>query len=113
MKFIYWFSRVFAILFILFIAMFSLDIFDGKYNFWQTIIGLFMHNILTFFMIIALLIAWKREMLGGIIFIAIGIAASIFFHNIFLFLPFLAIGVLFICQYFFRKKHLSCSIGKN
>ena len=44
-KFIYWTPRILAILFILFLAMFSLDIFEGNYGFLGTIAGLFMHNI--------------------------------------------------------------------
>lgn len=44
-KYIFWTPRILSILFILFLAMFSLDIFEGNYGFWGTIVGLFMHNI--------------------------------------------------------------------
>ena len=40
-KFIFWTPRILAILFILFLALFSLDVFDGNYGFWGTILGLF------------------------------------------------------------------------
>jgi len=71
-KFIFWTPRILAIVFILFIAMFSLDIFDGNYGFWGTILGLFMHNIPTMILIILVVISWRHELAGAIIFILTG-----------------------------------------
>jgi hypothetical protein len=71
-RFIYWTPRILAILFILFLAMFSLDIFDGDYGFWGTILGLFMHNIPVIILSITLIILWKRELIAGMIFILAG-----------------------------------------
>ncbi len=76
MKFIYWTPRILAILFILFLAMFSLDIFEGNYGFWGTIVGLFMHNIPALVLLIVLLISWKYEVVGGIVFILAGLLYS-------------------------------------
>jgi|SRR3989344_9382015 len=73
MKYLYWTPRILAILFILFLAMFSLDIFEGNYGFWGTILGLIMHNIPVFILIIVLIISWKHEIVGGIIFILAGL----------------------------------------
>jgi len=72
-KFIFWTPRILAILFILFLAMFSLDIFEGNYGFWGTIAGLFMHNIPSIILLIVLLISWKHELVGAITFILAGI----------------------------------------
>jgi hypothetical protein len=72
-KFIFWTPRILAILFILFLAMFSLDIFDGNYGFWGTIVGLFMHNIPSMLLLIVLIISWKHELVGAIVFILAGI----------------------------------------
>ncbi len=72
-KFIFWTPRILAILFILFLAMFSLDIFEGNYGFRGTIFGLFMHNIPTLILLIILLISWKYEIVGGIAFILAGL----------------------------------------
>jgi hypothetical protein len=72
-KLIYWTPRILSIIYILFLALFSLDIFDGNYGFWGTIIGLFMHNIPSLVLLIVLLISWKREIVGGIIFILAGL----------------------------------------
>lgn len=71
-KFVYWTPRILSILFLLFLAMFSLDIFDGNYGFWGTILGLFMHNIPVFILTAILVISWKHEIVGGIAFILAG-----------------------------------------
>jgi len=72
-KFLYWTPRILSILFILFLSMFALDIFDINLGFWGTIVGLFMHLIPSFILIILLVVAWKYEWVGGIAFILAGI----------------------------------------
>ena len=72
-KLIFWTPRILAILFILFLAMFSLDIFEGNYGFWRTILGLFMHNIPALILSILLIISWKHEIVGAITFFLAGI----------------------------------------
>jgi hypothetical protein len=71
-KFIYWTPRILSIIFILFLAIFSLDVFDMKLGFWGTVLGLFMHNIPVFILSIVLLISWKHEIVGGIAFTLAG-----------------------------------------
>ena len=71
-RFIYWTPRILSIIFILFLAMFSLDVFDMKLGFWGTVLGLFMHNIPVFVLLIVLLISWKHEIVGGIAFTLAG-----------------------------------------
>jgi len=72
-KFVYWTPRILSIVFILFLAMFSLDIFEGNYGFWGTILGLFMHNIPVLILTGVLIISWKYEIVGGIAFILAGL----------------------------------------
>jgi len=72
-KFVYWTPRILSIIFILFLALFSLDVFDMKLGFWGTMLGLFMHNIPVFILLIVLLISWKYEIVGGIAFILAGL----------------------------------------
>ena len=68
-KLLYWTPRVLAIALILFLAMFSLDVFDGNYGFLGTILGLFMHNIPVLILTGILIISWRREWIAGILFI--------------------------------------------
>lgn len=72
-KLIIWTPRILAILFVLFLALFSLDIFDGNYGFWGTVLGLFMHNIPSLVLLVIVVISWKYEIVGGVAFIAAGL----------------------------------------
>ena len=65
-KFIFWTPRILSILFILFIAMFSLDVFESCNGFSECASGLFIHNIPALILIIFLVIAWKWEYIGTI-----------------------------------------------
>jgi len=72
-KFIHWAPRVLSIIFVCFLAAFSLDVFDLKLGFWGTLLGLFIHNVPALILLAALLISWKREIVGGIVFILAGV----------------------------------------
>lgn len=69
----YWTPRIVSILFLVFLALFSLDVFEGHYGFWGTVLALLMHNIPALVLLIVLLISWKREIVGGIAFILAGL----------------------------------------
>ena len=102
-KFFYWLPRVLTILSILFMAMFSLDSFGGNASVWKKILTLLIHNIPVYILIIILIIAWKREVTGGIMLILVSIAMGIFFHSfttnpgsIPVIAPFFLEGLLFV-----------------
>lgn len=71
--FIYWTPRILSMAFILFLSMFSLDVISPELSAGQIILGLFMHNIPSLVLLAILLISWKREIVGGIVFILFGI----------------------------------------
>jgi Na+/proline symporter len=77
-KFVFWTPRVLAILFIAFLALFSLDVFGQGYGFWGALLALFMHNIPTFVLVIILVIAWRREAVGAVAFIVAGLLYAVF-----------------------------------
>jgi hypothetical protein len=68
-KFLFWTPRVASILFILFVSLFALDIFEMQLGFWGTLVGLFMHLIPSFILIAALILAWRREWFGALLYI--------------------------------------------
>jgi hypothetical protein len=75
---LFWTPRLAGILFILFLSLFALDIFDLRLGFWGTLAGLFIHLIPTILLTLALVIAWKREWVGAALFFgwAVWYAAS-------------------------------------
>ena len=120
-KMIYWIPRILCILAIAFISLFAADAFTPELPLFQQILGLFMHLIPSFILASLLIIAWKRELLGGIIFALIGIVASPFIyllnHNrnhftitqslfvvLMITFPFILVGVLFVIGHFLKKK---------
>jgi len=109
-----WVLRVFLILLIVFWAMFSLDVFQEE-GFWNILVGFLMHNIPVFVMIIILVIAWKREHIGGML-LMLGILGFTIFlmarSGEFMFgigtlimmgIPFL-IGALFVVNHYLLGK---------
>ena len=117
-KFIYWTPRILSIIFLLFLAMFSLDVFDMKLGFWGTVLGLFMHNIPALVLLVVLLISWKREIVGGIVFILAGILYIIvllitknppewymLFWSLLISGPAFLIGILFIINWLKKRNN--------
>jgi hypothetical protein len=60
-------------MFLLFLAMFSLDVFEPGRSPWEIAVGLFMHNIPVFVLLAVLIVAWKREIVGAIFFTLAGL----------------------------------------
>jgi hypothetical protein len=68
---IFWAPRVLCILFAMFLSMFALDEFNEGYGFGETILALLIHLFPTFIVAISLVIAWRWEWVGAILFIAL------------------------------------------
>jgi hypothetical protein len=66
---LFWTPRIAGILYILFLSLFALDIFDMQLGFWGTIVGLFMHLIPSILLTAAIIVAWKWEWVGAVLFI--------------------------------------------
>ena len=77
----YWLPRIICILAILFISMFAADAFEPGLTIWQQLGAFFMHLIPSFILLVILILAWYRELLGGIIFIIIGLVLTPFIFN--------------------------------
>ena len=75
-KYVYWAPRILSILFIVFLAMFSLDMIESERSIGDIIIGLIVHNIPVFILIGLLIIAWKHELVGAVTFITAGLLYS-------------------------------------
>ena len=120
-KAFYWSPRILCILAILFISLFALDAFgDGK-TIGEQLLDFLIHLIPSFVLLAFLLVAWKWELIGGIIFMLIGIGFTplIYKHNYSMnhsvgmsigiiaciTIPFAIVGILFIVGYKLKKRH--------
>lgn len=65
-KTLLWTPRVLAILFVLFISLFALDVFDMGLGFWETLLGLFMHLIPSIVLALVIALAWKWDWVGAL-----------------------------------------------
>jgi hypothetical protein len=100
---LYWIPRILTILSILFMTMFSLDSFEGNQTLGAKMLGFLIHNIPVLILTAVLIIAWKWEVAGGILFILASLVSFIYFHSfsgnpgsIVVIAPFLIAGILFI-----------------
>ena len=117
----HWLPRIICILAILFVSVFAADAFSPKLTIWQQFSAFVIHLIPSFLLIVFLIIAWKWEYIGGILFILIGLGFSpiVFLHNykmndsilmslvviMTITMPFVIVGVLFIVSHFLKKKN--------
>ena len=70
---LFWTPRALSILFIAFLSLFALDVFDGHLGFWQTALALTMHLIPSFVLIAVLVLAWRWEWIGAALYGAAGL----------------------------------------
>lgn len=103
-KILYWLPRVLGIGFILFISMFSLDVFS-EYSGWAIVLPLVMHLLPSLLLLGVVILASKNEVLGGWLFVAAGVLlfALSDFESIIVSLPAIAIGALFLASKYLRR----------
>jgi hypothetical protein len=70
-KIIYWLPRVLSLVFIAFLSIFALDVFE-QYQGWDAILPLLIHLLPSFVLLLAVMVAWKYELVGACLF---GLAA--------------------------------------
>ena len=121
----HWLPRIICILAILFVSLFAADAFAPGLTIWQQFGDLLIHLIPAYILLAFLIVAWKWENIGGIIFILIGLGFSPFVfiknyqmnHSIGMSLgiilsitfPFIVVGILFIVSHLLKRKNLQSS----
>jgi hypothetical protein len=80
-RILFWTPRALAILVILFTSLFALDVFTEDARLVDILVGLVIHLIPQFLMLIALIMSWKRPRAGSIAFILLGLLAVAFFSQ--------------------------------
>ena len=92
-----WSPRILSILYAMFLSLFALDVFNEGFGFWDTILALIIHLVPTYLVVIALVVAWRWEGVGAILFIALALffLVAISGENWIITGPLFLIGVLF------------------
>lgn len=118
-KFVYWTPRILSIVLVLFLMLFSLDVFEPGLSAWEIAVGLFMHNIPALILAAVVAISWKREMVGGIVFILAGMSYVVMivmnilknpsdwymlFWTLQISVPMFFIGILFILNWVKKER---------
>lgn len=70
---LFWSPRILGILFAMFLSMFAIDVFEEGPGFWDMLLALLIHLIPIFILIIVLVIAWRREWVGAVVFTALAV----------------------------------------
>ncbi len=70
---LYWTPRILCIAFAAFISIFAFDVFQKGVPAAQVALALLIHLIPTFLVIAVLVVSWRREWVGGVLYIALGI----------------------------------------
>jgi len=117
---IHWLPRIICILAILFVSLFALDAFAPEKTFLQQMGDFLIHLVPSLILIALLILAWKKELIGGIIFMLLGFILSPFIFNmnyannqsigtsliiiLAITFPFILVGALFLISYNLKKK---------
>lgn len=107
LKVLKWFARILPLAAIMVLLLFSLDSFGGDESFGRKILGFLMHNIPAILLIIALSVAWRYEIWGGVLFVLVAFGLVILFKSfagnpasLIIIAPVLMSGLIFIVHGF-------------
>ena len=120
---LHWTPRILCILAIAFISIFAFDAFEPGLTIWQQLAAFAMHLLPSFILFMMLVVAWRWELVGGIVFMLLGLGLSpfIYTHNyamnhsvsmsfgiiMMITFPFFLAGLLFVTSYLVKKKQAS------
>jgi hypothetical protein len=106
---LFWSPRVLSILFAVFVSLFALDVFSEGFGPVKTILDLLVHLLPTGIIAAVIVISWRREWIGAMLFTAGGL------YYLFTALkhldwvptisgPAFAIGILFLFNWLYRRE---------
>jgi hypothetical protein len=110
-KTLFWTPRVVCILLSIFVSLFALDSFGPGQPLWRQVAAFLIHLIPVYFLVVALVVSWRWEWVGAIIFPALGLwymyMTRLRFHwTVYLTLTGVPVllGVLFLLGWLFRAQ---------
>jgi hypothetical protein len=112
-RLLYWTPRVLGISFAAFTGIFAVDVFQEGGPAWKVALALLIHLLPTFLVLLVLALSWRREWVGGVAFIALGVLYLLWARNrpsigwpAFLSIagPLFLVGVLFLLNWRHRTQ---------
>ena len=107
----FWTPRISCILFAMFLSLFAFDVFSEGHGLGKMILGLLMHLIPAGIVVIVLVIAWRREWVGAVLFNALAVFYVVWAWGRFHWSAYLAIsgplvfvGGLFLFNWIYRAQ---------
>ena len=70
-----------------FISIFAFDVFEENNTVWETTVALLIHLLPTFVAVVIIIVAWKKEQLGGWLFLALAVTILFLGHMVLLSMP--------------------------
>jgi len=110
MKTLYWLPRILSIGFVLFLSLFSLDVFS-EYSGWSVLLPLFMHLIPSLVLLALVIVAWKYDLIGAIAFLGfavfyvfmVGLNGQLSWY-VGISGPAALVGILFLIHWLYKRK---------
>ncbi len=118
---LYWTPRFLCMVAIVVISMLTIEAFKPEFSSWHQLRTFIMQMVPAFTLVLLLLVAWRRELTGGTIFMLVGVIMAFFVYKyhyhlshsfiksagrvVIMAFPLLLTGVLFVLDYFYKKKH--------
>jgi len=113
-KFLYWLPRILSILFICFLTLFSLDVFEIDAPWYQLLLGFLVHSIPSIVLGGVTILAWKKPKIGGWFFVAAGLALAILTRfnlmSVTIYVPPVLVGALYLLSV--EKKPVDKPVDK-
>jgi hypothetical protein len=111
-RLLFWTPRILGIAFALFISMFAMDVFGEHYSLPQLLVALGMHLIPTGLIAVALIVAWRWEWVGALLFFGLGVAYIVTVRHdrapwdwyVFIAGPAFLMGLLFLLNWRYRAE---------
>ncbi|HLK55734.1 MAG TPA: hypothetical protein VKU00_04180 [Chthonomonadaceae bacterium] len=104
-----WSPRVVAILVVLFLSLFALDVFEEKRSLAEWLLALFIHLIPSLLLLAAVILAWRREWIGGVVFVSLAALYCLTTLRrldwvLFISGPLLTAGLLYLLSWSFHRE---------
>ncbi|MDO8367208.1 MAG: hypothetical protein Q7T20_10450 [Saprospiraceae bacterium] len=118
--FLTWFPRILALIFAGFISLFALDSMEAHQTFFQQMGHILAHLVPTAAVLAALWLAWYRRIIGGLVFMMLGMVFTIHFATwrqtgLFLMfsMPLFITGVMFIFSRYSQLQSRNKKVDKG